>query len=62
VSLEDLDLEKATLSDLQQVSTFACRPGSDLHHLPFPVSPSDLLAALVSSTTTSEALLPASQG
>jgi glycerol dehydrogenase-like iron-containing ADH family enzyme len=62
VSLEDLGLAKATLSDLQQVATFACRAGSDLHHLPFPVAPSDLLAALVSSTTTSEALLPASQG
>lgn len=62
VSLEDLGLADASLSDLQQVASFACRPGSDLHHLPFPVDPSDLLAALVSSTTTSEALLPASQG
>lgn len=62
VSLEDLGLADASLSDLQQVATFACRPDSDLHHLPFPVDPSDLLAALVSSTTTSEALLPAPQG
>ena len=31
-------------------AAFACRPGSDLHHLPFPVGPSDLLAAMVSTT------------
>ncbi len=62
VSLEDLGLARASLSELQEVATFACRPGSDLHHLPFPVEPSDLLAALVSSTTTSEALLPGAQG
>ena len=62
VNLEDLGLAAASLSDLQHVATFACRPGSDLHHLPFPVDPSDLLAALVSSTSTSEALLHAPQG
>jgi glycerol dehydrogenase len=55
-------LARASLSELQEVATFACRLGSDLHHLPFPVEPSDLLAALVSSTTTSEALLPGAQG
>ena len=56
VSLADLGLGGASLSELEQVAVFACRPGSDLHHLPFPVEPGDLLAALVSSTTTSEAL------
>jgi glycerol dehydrogenase len=62
VNLEDLGLAAASLSDLQHVATFACRPGSDLHHLPFPVDPSELLAALVSSTSTSEARLHAPQG
>jgi glycerol dehydrogenase len=43
------------------VAAFACRPESDLHHLPFAVQPSDVLAALVSTTTSSEAQLHASQ-
>ena len=56
VSLEDLGLASASLAELQQVAEFACRPGSDLHHLPFPVEAGDLLAALVSSTTSSETM------
>lgn len=48
VSLEDLGLQQASLQELQAVCEFACQPDSDLHHLPFPVSPNDLLAALVS--------------
>ena len=62
VSLGDLGLERASLSELQEVAAFACRPGSDLHHLPFNVQPSDVLAALVSTTTSSEAKLSATQG
>ena len=61
VSLDDLGLAEASLSELQAVAAFACRPGSDLHHLPFPVTPTDLLAALVSSTALAEAPL-GSQG
>jgi glycerol dehydrogenase-like iron-containing ADH family enzyme len=49
-SLADLGLGGATLEELQQVCAFACREGSDLHHLPFPVGPADLLGALVSTT------------
>ena len=49
-TLVDLGLADASLADLQQACDFACRPGSDLHHLPFAVSPADLLAALVSTT------------
>ena len=52
LSLGDLGLGSATLEELQQVCAFACREGSDLHHLPFPVGPADLLGALV--TTTAE--------
>jgi glycerol dehydrogenase len=52
LSLSDLGLAGATLSDLRDVCTFACRPHSDLHHLPFAVGAEDLLAALV--TTTAE--------
>jgi len=50
VTLADLGLATASLSELQLVCDFACREGSDLHHLPFAVSPADLLAALVSTT------------
>jgi glycerol dehydrogenase-like iron-containing ADH family enzyme len=47
--LEELSLGDASLHDLQMACAFACREGSDLHHLPFSVSPADLLAALVST-------------
>lgn len=50
VSLQDLGLAQASLADLQEVCSFACRPGSDLHHLPFAVAPDDLLAALVTTS------------
>ena len=51
LSLADLGLGRASLEELQQVCLFACREGSDLHHLPFAVTPDDLLAALVSTTS-----------
>ncbi|MEB3256586.1 MAG: iron-containing alcohol dehydrogenase [Synechococcaceae cyanobacterium] len=50
VSLSQLGLGSASLAELEQVCRFACREGSDLHHLPFRVDPTDLLAALVSTT------------
>ena len=58
ITLEDLGLGGASLAELQTACAFACREGSDLHHLPFVVSEADLLAALVSTTAgiTSEAL------
>jgi glycerol dehydrogenase len=52
VSLEDLGLAQAGLHELQHACTFACREGSDLHHLPFAVGPNDLLAALVSTCSS----------
>jgi glycerol dehydrogenase len=52
LTLADLGLARATLEELQEVCTFACRGGSDLHHLPFAVGPAELLGALV--TTTAE--------
>ena len=56
VNLADLGLADASLRDLEAVARFACRPGSDLHQLPFSVSVPELLAALVS---TSAELQPA---
>jgi glycerol dehydrogenase len=44
--LEDLGLTANALPDLQRVCRVACAAGSDLHHLPFPVSETDLLQAL----------------
>ncbi|MBD3881344.1 iron-containing alcohol dehydrogenase family protein [Phormidium tenue FACHB-886] len=49
-SLEDLGLTTVTLADLQAAAEFACRSGSDIHHLPFEVTPSHLMAAMVSTT------------
>jgi glycerol dehydrogenase-like iron-containing ADH family enzyme len=51
LSLADLGLGAASLEDLELVCTFACREGSDLHHLPFAVGPGELLMALVSTTS-----------
>ena len=53
VSLEDLGLAGASLNELQQVCAFACREGSDLHHLPFSVTPGALLEALVGAAEPS---------
>jgi glycerol dehydrogenase-like iron-containing ADH family enzyme len=50
-TLADLQLGHASLAELEQVCAWACAPGSDLHHLPFAVAPTDLLAALVSTTS-----------
>jgi len=50
LTLADLGLGDASLSALQSVCDFACREGSDLHHLPFAVRSTELLAALVSTT------------
>ena len=47
VCLEDLGLADASSSDLLTVCEFACQDGSDLHHLPFTVTPAALLDALV---------------
>ena len=57
VCLDDLGLGQASLNQLQQVCQFACRDGSDLHHLPFEVTPGALMEALVGAAETS-AVLP----
>ncbi len=47
-TLTDLGLGEMTLSQLQQAAVFACREGSDIHHLPFTVTPEAVMAAMVS--------------
>ncbi len=54
VTLAQLGLADSPLSDLQRVCAFACQPGSDLHRLPFAVSPADLLGALVTTDAAIE--------
>lgn len=47
-TLADLGLGEISLSDLQRAAAFACREGSDIHHLPFTVSSEAVMAAMVS--------------
>ena len=49
-NLADLRLTEITLADLQRSAEIACRPNSDIHHLPFEVTPTQLMAAMVSTT------------
>lgn len=50
-SLADLGLSSLTLTDLQHAAEVACAPTSDIHRLPFEVTPEVLLAAMVSTTS-----------
>ena len=50
-SLADLGLSQITLAQLEEISEIACQPNSDIHRLPFDVSPSQVIAAMVSTTS-----------
>ncbi len=47
-SLHDLGLSSISLTELEQTAAIACNPNSDIHRLPFPVSPELVLSAMVS--------------
>jgi glycerol dehydrogenase-like iron-containing ADH family enzyme len=49
-TLADLGLSEITLAQLHHAAALACQPNSDLHRLPFPVVPEQLVAAMVSTT------------
>lgn len=49
-SLADLGLAEVTLADLQRSAEVACVETSDIHRLPFEVTPTQLMAAMVSTT------------
>ncbi|MEM6835775.1 MAG: iron-containing alcohol dehydrogenase family protein [Cyanobacteria bacterium P01_C01_bin.120] len=49
-TLADMGLGDMPISELQRAATIACQPSSDIHHLPFSVTPEALMAALVSPT------------
>ncbi len=53
-TLEDLGLGNISLSQLRQSAEVACQTNSDIHRLPFVVSPEQLIAAMVSTTELSE--------
>jgi glycerol dehydrogenase-like iron-containing ADH family enzyme len=53
-SLEDLGLNNVSLAELRHAAEIACHPNSDIHRLPFAVSPEQLLAAMVSTTVKTE--------
>ncbi len=57
-TLADLGLINVTLADLQRSAEVACRPNSDIHRLPFTVTPDQLMAAMVSTTAPIEARNP----
>ncbi len=48
-SLEDLGLSQVTLEELRHAAVVTCHPKSDIHRLPFKVSPEQLLSAMVST-------------
>ncbi|MBE7382168.1 MAG: iron-containing alcohol dehydrogenase family protein [Leptolyngbya sp. SIO1E4] len=49
-TLADLGMADMSLRDLQHAADIACRAHSDIHHLPFTVTPEALMSALVSTT------------
>uniref|UniRef100_A0A832H0K6 Iron-containing alcohol dehydrogenase family protein n=1 Tax=Oscillatoriales cyanobacterium SpSt-402 TaxID=2282168 RepID=A0A832H0K6_9CYAN len=55
-SLHDLGLSQTSLADLEHAAAIACTENSDIHHLPFPVNPTQLLAAMVSTTAPSQGI------
>lgn len=50
-NLADLGLSQVTLAELEQIAEIACQPNSDIHRLPFTICPSQVLAAMVSTTS-----------
>jgi len=50
-SLADLGLSQVTIAELENLAEIACQPNSDIHRLPFSVSPSQVIAAMVSTTS-----------
>lgn len=51
-TLADMGMGDVRVSDLQRAAEITCRPQSDIHHLPFSVTPEALMGALVTPTTT----------
>jgi glycerol dehydrogenase-like iron-containing ADH family enzyme len=52
-TLADLGLGDVSIAQLQHAADVACSENSDIHRLPFSVAPSQLMAAMVSTTAPS---------
>ena len=52
-SLKDLGMGDIPLSDLEKATEIACASDSDLHHLPFEVTPLQLATAMISTRESS---------
>jgi len=52
-TLTDLGMATVTLAELQHAAELACASTSDIHRLPFTVTPEQLMAAMVSTTAPS---------
>jgi glycerol dehydrogenase-like iron-containing ADH family enzyme len=48
--LADLGIASHEINELERACEVACNPNSDIHRLPFTVTPSQLMAAMVSTT------------
>lgn len=55
-NLEDLGLAEISLARLRQVTAISTEPQSDIHRLPFTISPEQLAAAMVSTTVDATAI------
>ncbi|PZV26951.1 MAG: oxidoreductase [Snowella sp.] len=55
-SLNDLGLSQITLAELQHAAETTCQPDSDIHRLPFSVSPEQLMAAMVSTVQETQTI------
>ncbi|MDS3861172.1 iron-containing alcohol dehydrogenase family protein [Thermosynechococcaceae cyanobacterium BACA0444] len=55
-TLSDLGLGDISLRELETAATQACLPTSDIHHLPFTVTPAELMAAMISTTAETTAM------
>jgi len=60
-TLEDMGMGDIRVSDLRQAAIVACCPNSDIHHLPFSVSPEALMGALVTTTAAEMKVKKASE-
>ncbi len=49
-SLQDMGLGSVSVDDLHAAAAIACQESSDIHHLPFAVDVTQLVAAMVSTT------------
>ncbi|MCU0547926.1 MAG: iron-containing alcohol dehydrogenase family protein [Leptolyngbya sp. Prado105] len=55
-TLSDLGLGEVSIAQLQHAAEVACSENSDIHRLPFHVAPSQLMAAMVSTTAPSSTI------